>query len=101
MSDLDITQVIKEVRRVLKGDGYFEIWDIEMPSIKEVEEDIFIAQLDIRLNESSITNGYGVQLKENQQTRNQISGLLKDYGFSLTQTELYENGTFYLEAKKS
>ena len=100
MNASEIIKVIEEVYRVLKSGGTFEIWDIEMPSINDVNEDIFIAQLEIKVNEHSISTGYGVRLREQQQTMHQLCALFVDCGFKLTKSKLHENGTFYIEAKK-
>jgi ubiquinone/menaquinone biosynthesis C-methylase UbiE len=100
MNASEIIKVIEEVHRVLKSGGTFEIWDLEMPSINDVKADIFIAQLEIKANEHSISTGYGVRIKEQQQTMHQLSALLVDCGFKLTKSILHENDTFYIEAKK-
>ncbi len=100
MTASEIIKVIEEVHRVLKSGGTFEIWDIEMPSINDVEADIFIAQLEIKANEHSFSTGYGVRIKEEQQTMHRLYSLLVDCGFKLTKSVLHENGTFYIEAKK-
>lgn len=100
MTDVEIIKAIEEVHRVLKTNGSLEIWDIEMPSTNDVEADIFIVQLDVRLNEKTIETGYGVQLKEEQQTMGRFSALLNESGFKIGKSFLYENGIFYLEAVK-
>jgi len=99
MRDLEIKSVISEIYRVLKDNGVFEIWDIEMPSVSTIKEDIFIAQLDIKYEDKSITTGYGVQLKEDQNSRC-ICDLLVKSGFIIEQLVLNENSTFYIKVRK-
>ncbi len=99
MNDSDVNDSIAEAYRVLKDKGAFEIWDIDMPSISDVEEDIFIAQLNVKYEDQSITTGYGVQLKE-AHNASTITALLIKNGFKIEQKVLKENGTFYIEARK-
>lgn len=100
ISDLELKKVIPEVYRVLKVQGSFEIWDIEMPSIKKVEEDIFIAQLEVNSDEFSITTGYGVQLKEQDRTANYYKDILIDSGFRVSRIEVNPDKTIYIEVIK-
>lgn len=95
MSNLEIKSTLCEVYRVLKNNGVFEIWDIEMLSISAIDEDIFIAQLDIKYEDKSITTGYGVQLKDEDNSRF-ICDLLIKSGFVIDQLVLNDNSTFYL-----
>ncbi len=99
MSDLEIKSAVREVYRVLKDNGVFEIWDIEMPSISDTEKDTFIAQLDIKYEDKAVTTGYGVQLKV-EHNSSYISDLLIKSGFKIEQLVLNENGSFYIEVKK-
>ena len=99
MSDLEIKSAISEIYRVLKDNGVFEIWDIEMPSISDTEKDTFIAQLDIEYEDKTVTTGYGVQLKEEHNSR-YISDLLVKSGFKIEQLLLNENSAFYMEVRK-
>lgn len=98
MSEAEVKSSISEVYRVLKDKGLFEIWDVEMPSSHNQEKEIFIAQLEIKYDEESITTGYGVRLKE--QKMSLFSDLLVDNGFTIVKAELNENHTFYIEARK-
>ncbi len=99
MSDLEIKSAIGEIYRVLKDNGVFEIWDVEMPSISAIEEDIFIVQLDIKYEDKSVTTGYGVQLKEEKNSK-YISDLLIKGGFIIEQFILNENSTYYIKVRK-
>lgn len=100
MDSVEIGKAIGEVYRVLKANASFEIWDIEMPSALDVEQDIFVAQLEIMIGQHSIRTGYGVRVRSERHSADRLSSLLTEKGFILAKSCLNENGTFYLEALK-
>ena len=100
MSDSELKKAFSEIYRVLKENAIFEMWDIQMPAIETVDEDIFIAQLEVVSDDLSITTGYGVQLKEQEQSLPYFENLLVNCGFKLMTSKLSEGQLIYIEAIK-
>jgi len=99
MKEDEIIKSIMEVHRVLKKNGSFEIWDIEMPSVHQVKEEIFIAQIEVISEDLIINTGYGVQLKE-EQSLDTFVELLKNNGFTSVISKSSIDNVFYIEMKK-
>lgn len=100
MSEMEISNVLKEVYRVLKPKGTFEIWDIELPSTHDVDQNIFIVQLEIVMNNNFITTGYGVELTEKNRNMDGMRRLIFKSDFIVKESVLNKNGTFYFELIK-
>jgi len=94
------TMVVEEAIRVLKQDGVIEIWDIELPKYDGGAKDIFIANLEIELNEEKIKTGYGALLKDNEQTLISIKDLFIKHGLQILEEESIGNA-FRLKFIKS
>ncbi|OJV65013.1 MAG: hypothetical protein BGO41_15305 [Clostridiales bacterium 38-18] len=99
MHENEIIKSIMEVHRVLKKNGSFEIWDIEMPSGHQVKEDFFIVQLEVISEDLVVNTGYGVQLKE-VQSLDTFLELLKNNGFTSVISKSCIDNVIYIEVKK-
>jgi ubiquinone/menaquinone biosynthesis C-methylase UbiE len=72
--------VFEEVHRVLKQNGKFLLWDVEIPEkLKHYKG--FIARLKIKLPSGEIETGYGV--KSQQQDLEHFKSLAKETGFKI------------------
>lgn len=99
-SDKNAKSALDEIYRVLKPNGIFEIWDIEMPSLNSVDKDIFIAQLDIETGSESIKTGYGVKLKNNARNLSFYAKMLEGNKFKIKESIKGSSGELYILAQK-
>jgi ubiquinone/menaquinone biosynthesis C-methylase UbiE len=97
----DQEQVMKEICRVLKPGGKFHIWDTDMPSINDVEEDIYVLQLSIQIPDKTISTGYGVQLKNNKQNLESYKALCESSGLTILESEYVEDGVYHISCKNN
>ena len=94
-------KVIAEIYRVLKPGGIFEIWDFEIPRYDGALKDIFVANLQIKLEgfTETINVGYGVLMDDLGQKENVITQFATEKGFKPFDRE-YESGHFNLKFEK-
>lgn len=83
------TNVVSEIKRVLKPKGRFYLWDTEIN-----EANPFIIDLDIDINEHSIHTTYGIYKENACQDAGYFKNMMKDFGFLLIK-ENNESGHFY------
>ncbi|OKY78487.1 MAG: SAM-dependent methyltransferase [Candidatus Methanohalarchaeum thermophilum] len=96
----DRRDVFDEVSRVLKDNGVFEVWDVEIPEFKEEkEEEVFLIPLKISLPKQTIRTGYGVRWRDHSQNANYYLTLAKKKGFSLVEKHKKDK-IFHLKFKK-
>src|SRR6056297_804194 len=100
MDDDIISKVIEESKRVLKPKGKIEIWGIEIPSKSEVQEDVFIAQLKVKLENSLIETGYGVGLKGCRRDVDFYKEVFLDNNLLLLKESVGDKGQFYFLLEK-
>ena len=90
-------KAFREVHRVLKEEGRFLIWDVEI--LEKVEgKPFFLVRLEISLPEEKVNTGYGVRM-----ARQNIDGfrdLAARTGFEVAD-EWCEGEIFYLELRKT
>ena len=79
----DIGQVFEEVKRVLKPNRSFLIWDLTIPARQSHQEEVYAAQVEVNFNENTITTGYGARWEDNEQSMETFINLAKDYNFSV------------------
>jgi SAM-dependent methyltransferase len=90
-------KVFREVHRVLKEEGRFLIWDVEIPE-KVEGKPFFLVRLEISLPGEKVNTGYGIRL-----ARQDIDGfrdLAARTGFEVAD-EWSEGEIFYLELRKT
>jgi len=79
----DIGQVFEEVKRVLKPNRSFLIWDLTIPARQSHKEEVYAAQVEVNFNENTINTGYGARWQDNEQSMETFINLAKDYNFSV------------------
>jgi len=80
---------LKEAYRVLKPNGLLWIWDTEIPHLDE--NDVFIADLEVKINpEDTVLTGYGIGWNR-EQTSNILQKHITDVGFMIEKCINYEN----------
>ena len=87
MSQITREKVLSEAFRVLKSGGVIEIWDSEVPKIKQDGKNVFVAQLNVECNDKITTVGFGIGLDEDDQTFEKTKEMLNNLGL----TKIYEN----------
>ncbi len=100
MKDRQIEKAISEAVRVLKPAGEIEIWDVEMPSINEIEEDIFIAQVKVSFNNTFVTTGYGVKLRPKKRSFEFYKDIILDKHLEIIDYSLNKSGHFHFLLRK-
>lgn len=75
-------KVISEAVRVLKVDGYLEIWDVNVPFVTD-KEAVFIANLSVQYHDQTCDVGYGISAINHHQSVNSISGIIEKYNLRL------------------
>ena len=90
-------RVFREVHRVLKEEGRFLIWDVEIPEKVEGKH-FFLVRLEISLPGEKVNTGYGVRLV--RQDRGFFRELAARTGFEVAD-EWSEGEIFYLELRKT
>jgi ubiquinone/menaquinone biosynthesis C-methylase UbiE len=94
MSNKDKEDIIREVKRVIKGGGEFWIWDAVIRKTKGV----FLIKIKVILPDKQVVKtAYGVSSKV--QKIDSISSLLEDEGFRVEIIESKKNW-YFLKAKK-
>ncbi|HKL12041.1 MAG TPA: class I SAM-dependent methyltransferase [Halanaerobiales bacterium] len=96
----DIGQVFKEVKRVLKPNRSFIVWDLDIPPKKEHKELLYAARLAVKFNNETIDTGYGVKWQDNNQNVDTFINLAKDYNFSVLEKRQGDE-YFYLELRNN
>lgn len=99
ISNEDIEKVFKEIYRVLKLDGEFLFWDLNIPAFTNTDKDIYAVPLKIHLEDKIIETGYGVQWKGREQNIDLYIELGKKIGFKVIEQKLNEQ-TYYIKFKK-
>ncbi len=89
--------VFKEIKRVLKRDGRFLLWDVVIPE-REEDYNIFAVHLKIKIKNEIIETGYGVKW-DNTQDINHFKELAKETNFDVIK-EWQKDEIFYLEMIK-
>jgi|AntDeeMinimDraft_5_1070356.scaffolds.fasta_scaffold09645_2 ubiquinone/menaquinone biosynthesis C-methylase UbiE len=99
INNKDLNQVFKEVKRVLKPEGKFLIWDLKIPKKSEADKNIFATRLKVMFKNKSIETGYGVLWEDNEQDIDKFSELARQNELEVISQKQGEQ-YFYLEIKK-
>ncbi|WP_240842471.1 class I SAM-dependent methyltransferase [Acidaminobacter sp. JC074] len=92
-------EVLSEAVRVLKRNGLLDIWDVDLPDYKNDGKDVFVAQLDVELEDDITSTGYGVLLEGKKQSKSSIDAMLEPLGLKLIKEECMDQ-SFRLQYKK-
>lgn len=90
-------KVFKEVHRILKENGRFLLWDVEIPK-RVGDYKAFMVRLDVRLPKGEIETGYGVKWQE--QNIKHFKELSRKSNFRII-NEWSKGDIFYLEMSKA
>ena len=91
-------KVFEEIRRVLKNNGRFLIWEVRIPR-KHVDKPIFALFLEILLPTAKVETGYGIGWEHIEQDFEYFKELAKSTGFKILD-EWCRGEIFYLELTK-
>ena len=92
-------QVFKEVFRVLRPGGCFNIWDMEIPKCKDDNTEIVAAYLEIKLPDRVVNTGFGTKWPEQILGEFYYQEIAESVGFEISKQKV--NGqVFQLELRK-
>ncbi|MGM0446014.1 MAG: class I SAM-dependent methyltransferase [Bacillota bacterium] len=94
----DYEKVFKEVKRVLKPEGKFIIWDLSIPEKNREDKDFYAVKLEVRFNNKKVDTAYGTYWKENSQKIDDFVDLAHKNNLEVIKKEK-DNHYFYLELK--
>lgn len=86
-------KVFQEIYRVLKKDGEFTIWDVNIPKYQGGIKDIFLVPLEIEMRDKKVTTTYGVSWKETGQDLIYYAEIGEKVGFQVIYRK--EQGQIY------
>jgi len=99
MSPEDQEKAIREIFRVMKTDGEFFLWDIEIKPHDGGEKDVIVIELTVTIDGEEIKTGYGVYWPGKEQSPESIVKMGKEAGFRIV--EVAENpNSFFVKMKK-
>lgn len=90
-------EVFRQVYRVLKTDGRFLLWDVQIPR-RQSSFRVFVVRLKIKLPDQEVETGYGTVWDKTQDVE-YFKQLAKDTGFKVVK-EWTKDIIFCLEMKK-
>ncbi len=92
-------KVLKEIFRVLRPNGLFKIWDVEIPEYEGGLPDVFVVPLKITFSNQKIETGYGVKWEEHEQSIKDYIKTAEKIGFEVTKKRS-EDKIFKLDLRK-
>lgn len=95
---IDHKTVFQEIHRVLKLNGEFVLWDVNIPDRNNIEKDLFGLNLEIKISDKTINTGYAT-LWDKEQDMQYFLNLAKSIGFKILEQKV-ENEIFYLRYRK-
>jgi len=95
---IDHKTVFQEIHRVLKLNGEFVLWDVNIPNRNNKERDLFGLNLEVKISDKIINTGYAT-LWNKEQDMQYFSNLAKSIGFEILEQKV-ENEIFYLRFMK-
>ena len=94
----NVEKVFKEISRVIKPNGIFLFWDVNLDYPDDFDGNRIAHELKVHLPNGIIDEtGYGVRL--HKQSMEEFIKIAKHYGFSVKQTETYDKAFFVEFAK--
>lgn len=98
-SQKDQQKIIEEVWRVLKPEGQFHVWEVDLAERPETDKDVYVVFLRYRVGEEEIGTGYGQRWPAEPRGENEYVALAENAGFRHVRTER-EAHTMYLLFQK-
>ncbi len=86
--------IFQEICRVLKKEGEFLLWDINIPNRTSESKDIYGVTLNVKIPEKMIETGYGVYRVRKKDVE-YYKEVAKNTGFKILEQKV-ENQTFFL-----
>jgi len=94
----DYEKVFKEVKRVLKPEGKFIIWDLSIPEKDRKDKDFYAVKLEVQFDNKKINTAYGTYWEENSQKFDEFVHLADRNNLTVLTKDI-DNHCFYLEMK--
>lgn len=82
----DHKKVFEEIYRVLKNNGEFVLWDINIPEYKDNDKLYYIVYLEVGIPEKTIETGYGTRWTNKEQDMMHFKNLGESVGFEVIET---------------
>jgi ubiquinone/menaquinone biosynthesis C-methylase UbiE len=83
----DQQKIMEEVHRVLKPEGLFHVWDIDLSHRPETDKEFYIVFLRYRVHDEEIGTGYGARWPAEQRGEKYYLSLAEKAGFKHLKTE--------------
>lgn len=99
MTPDDQNKIIQEIFRVMKADGEFYLWDIEIKPHDGGEKDVIALELTVIMDGEEIKTGYGVYWPGKEQSPESIVKMGKKAGFRIVEVKEKAN-SFFVKMKK-
>lgn len=93
-------KVLEELHRVLKPNGEFHLWDINIPK-EHNNKKLYASSLEITLPHKEVFTGYGIEWVDKEQDLNYYINLAKEVGFELINSNNINDIAYYAKFKKS
>jgi len=94
----DHLRIFQEIYRVLKNDGEFLLWDLNIPNRTKDSKDIYVVTLTVIIPEKVIETGYGVYWVRKKDL-DYYKEVANNAGFKISEQKV-EHPTFFLRFKK-
>ena len=95
----DRKKVIQEVYRVLKSNGEFHIWDLEIPKKSSDSRRFYGAHFEIDIGKEVLYTGYATH-SDREQNIETYMDLCKEIGFDVRDKSIMEEN-FYIKLIKN
>lgn len=82
-------KTLKEIYRVLNKKGILDIFETNMPAYKKDEKEVYVLQLNYKINDKEVHTGYGCSLQNKMINKDYYLNLLRQIGFKAEL--IYEN----------
>lgn len=96
----DVSNVFKEIYRVLEPGGEFLIWDVMIPVFPDRGKDVFVVPLEVEFEDTIIETGYGVKWPDNSRDLDFYIRNGEIAGFNIKEKKEMEE-LFFLKLKKN
>jgi len=90
--------IFQEINRILKKEGEFLLWDVNIPEKVNESKDIFGVSLNVKIHEKIIETGYGVYWVRKKDVE-YYKEVAKNTGFKILEQKV-DNQIFFLRYKK-
>ena len=91
--------VFNEIYRVLKQNGTFLFWDLNVPKKFEESKEVYVVRLEIDIGKKIISTGYGTKWNKELDINHYVK-IGKDIGFKVIHKEKVDDDIFFIEFSK-